>query len=99
MRRAPRPTAGILPGFAALLLALLTASAATGCGVIAAGASSGGAPGIVADIDVTTAVVRAATAPTFSGTRVPILMYHRIEQPPADGSNAVYYVSPKKFEQ
>lgn len=99
MRRAARPTAGIRPGLAVLMLALLAAGAAAGCGVIAAGASSGGALGIVTDIDVSEAVARAATPPKFSGTRVPILMYHRIEPPPADGGNAVYYVSPKRFKQ
>jgi len=38
--------------------------------------------------------------PTFDGTYVPILMYHRIEEPPSNSSaDAVYFVSPKRFRQ
>lgn len=38
--------------------------------------------------------------PTFDGTYVPILMYHRVEEPPsASAADGLYFVSPKKFRQ
>ncbi len=39
------------------------------------------------------------SAGTFSGTYVPILMYHRIEETSDTSTNAKYYTSPKKFRQ
>jgi peptidoglycan/xylan/chitin deacetylase (PgdA/CDA1 family) len=39
------------------------------------------------------------SAGTFTGTYVPILMYHRIEETSDTSTNAKYYTSPKKFRQ
>jgi len=36
---------------------------------------------------------------TFSGTHVPILMYHRIEETTVTGDNAAYFCSPKRLAQ
>lgn len=41
----------------------------------------------------------ARTAGTFTGTHIPILMYHRIEETTDTSTNAKYYTSPKKFRQ
>lgn len=88
------PTAG---GLCVALLAV--AVVLSGCGALATATGDRGNVGIVPGIDLTDAVALAVDPPSYEGTHVPILMYHRIEEPPADGSNAVYYVSPKKFRR
>ena len=76
-----------------VVAALLLPSLCSACGIAESQAATGGTL-------FATFKEALQPPPTFDGTYVPILMYHRVEEPPSDSAaDGLYFVSPKKFRQ